>query len=57
MALHMIEFTVGGHLPELQLSKYVGYPNTYSKATPTISVYHTYLNKTHANERVSVGMR
>ena len=31
--------TVGCHLSELQLSKYVGYLNTFSKATPTISGY------------------
>ena len=31
--------TVGSHLSELQLSEHVGYPNTSSKATPTISGY------------------
>ena len=33
------ETTVGRHLSELQLSKYVGYPYAFSKATPTISGY------------------
>ena len=28
--------TVGSHLFELQLSKYIGYPNAFSKVTPTI---------------------
>ena len=31
--------TVGSHLSELQLSEHVGYPNAFSKATPTISGY------------------
>ena len=31
--------TVGSHLSELQLSEHVGYPNAFSKATPTISSY------------------
>ena len=35
----MTHYTVERHLSELQLSKYVGYPNAFSKATPTISDY------------------
>ena len=31
--------TVGSHLFELQLSKYIGYPNAFSKVTSTISSY------------------
>ena len=31
--------TVGSHLSELQLSKHIGYPNAFCKATPTISGY------------------
>ena len=31
--------TVGRHLSELQLSEYVGYPNAFTKTTPTISGY------------------
>ena len=33
------KITVGRHLSELQLSEYVGYPNAFSKTTPTISGY------------------
>ena len=33
------QVTVGRHLSELQLSEHVGYPNTFSKATPNISSY------------------
>ena len=33
------EVTVESHLSELQLSEHVGYPNAFSKATPTISGY------------------
>ena len=32
-------YTVGSHLSELQLYEHVGYPNAFSKATPTISGY------------------
>ena len=35
----MLEYTVGSHLSELQLSKHAGYPNGFNKATPTISGY------------------
>jgi len=30
--------TVGSHLFELQLSKYIGYPNAFSKVTPATFV-------------------
>ena len=36
--------TVGRHLSELQLSEYVGYPNAFSKATPTISGYFRHVS-------------
>ena len=35
----MEKATVGRHLSELELSEYVGYPNAFSKTTPTISGY------------------